>query len=135
MPAAGGIDAAVFAVPHREYRALDMAGWAGASRPAVLDANGVGNVWNIAAALLYAVDPDGDPSTDDGAQIINLSLGTLNRTRIFDTLSKLISCSDVVSADPALDVSDAGYAGDQSRCSRKSGALIVAMFLSGVGVP
>jgi subtilisin family serine protease len=92
----------------------------------VLDANGVGNVWTIAAALLYAVDPDGDPSTDDGAQVVNLSLGTLNRTRIFDTLSKLISCSDLASADPALDVSDAGYAGDRSRCSRKSGALIVA---------
>jgi subtilisin family serine protease len=92
----------------------------------VLDPNGVGNVWTIAAALLYAVDPDGDSSTDDGAQVVNLSLGTLNRTRIFDTLSKLISCSDVVSADPALDVSDAGYAGDRSRCSRKSGALIVA---------
>jgi UDP-N-acetyl-D-glucosamine dehydrogenase len=40
-PAAAGIDAAVFAVPHGEYRSMDLAAWAGTARPAVLDANAV----------------------------------------------------------------------------------------------
>jgi len=41
LPAAGGFDAVVFAVPHREYQALDLARWLGAGRPLLLDANNV----------------------------------------------------------------------------------------------
>lgn len=41
LPAADGLDALVFAVPHRAYRELDVAGWLGAARPLVLDANAV----------------------------------------------------------------------------------------------
>ena len=43
----------------------------------VLDQNGVGNVWTLSKALNYAANPDGNPATDDGANIINLSLGTI----------------------------------------------------------
>lgn len=54
----------------------------------VLDQNGEGDVWRLARALVYASDPDGDPNTDDGADIINLSLGTTGRT---DLIKRLIA--------------------------------------------
>ena len=41
LPGPAGFDAVVFAVGHREYRTLDLAGWLGDARPAVLDADGV----------------------------------------------------------------------------------------------
>lgn len=41
----------------------------------VLDSTGVGIESDIIAALERAADPDSDPLTDDGAQVINLSLG------------------------------------------------------------
>ena len=41
----------------------------------VLDASGFGRDSWVLAAIERALDPDGDPDTDDGADIINLSLG------------------------------------------------------------
>ncbi|MCP4249147.1 MAG: S8 family serine peptidase, partial [bacterium] len=41
----------------------------------VLDATGSGYSSAVIAALETAVDPDGDPATDDGADVANLSLG------------------------------------------------------------
>jgi UDP-N-acetyl-D-glucosamine dehydrogenase len=41
LPVASSIDAAVFAVPHQEYREMDVIAWAGSAKPAVLDANNV----------------------------------------------------------------------------------------------
>jgi UDP-N-acetyl-D-glucosamine dehydrogenase len=41
LPAADGFDAVILAVGHKQYRAIDLAAWSGASRPIVLDANGV----------------------------------------------------------------------------------------------
>ena len=41
----------------------------------VLDATGTGKESDIIAALERAANPDADPLTDDGAQVINLSLG------------------------------------------------------------
>ena len=66
----------------------------------VLDADGQGNAWVLAEALMYAIDPDGDPSTDDGAHVINLSLGTTTRTRIFDAVVELATCSAVFDRRP-----------------------------------
>lgn len=40
-PVASSIDAAVFAVPHREYREMDVIAWADGAKPTVLDANNV----------------------------------------------------------------------------------------------
>jgi len=88
----------------------------------VLDPQGEGNVWVLAEALLYAVDPDGDPTTDDGAQVINLSLGTLSRTRIFDAVAQLATCS--VTSDN--DISDPGYDDDVARCNRFRNVIIIA---------
>ncbi len=41
LPAADGFDAVVFAVPHDEFRALDLGAWLGGHRPTLLDAFGV----------------------------------------------------------------------------------------------
>ncbi len=41
----------------------------------VLDQYGMGSFSNVIAGIEWAVDPDGNPGTDDGAQVINLSLG------------------------------------------------------------
>jgi minor extracellular serine protease Vpr len=41
----------------------------------VLNDQGVGFSDTIIAGIEFAVDPDGDPATDDGAHVINMSLG------------------------------------------------------------
>jgi len=41
LPVASSIDAAVFAVQHREYCEMDVAAWADGAKPAVLDTNNV----------------------------------------------------------------------------------------------
>jgi hypothetical protein len=48
----------------------------------VLDPQGVGNMWVIAEAVRYALDPDGDPTSDDGADVINLSLATVHNSNL-----------------------------------------------------
>ncbi len=92
----------------------------------VLDADGVGNAWVLAEALLYAVDPDGNPATDDGAHVINLSLGSLARTRILDTVAQIASCAAALPDDPIGDRSDPGYNDDLVRCGVGNGAVVVA---------
>jgi hypothetical protein len=54
-------------------------------------------MWVLAEALRYAADPDGDPSTDDGADVVNLSLSTVNRSNLL----KLI-LGEICSDDPAV---------------------------------
>jgi UDP-N-acetyl-D-glucosamine dehydrogenase len=41
MPAVDGFDAVIFAVPHDEYRAIDLADWLQGARPLLFDANNV----------------------------------------------------------------------------------------------
>jgi subtilisin family serine protease len=93
----------------------------------VLDTSGRGNTWVLAEALLYAVDPDGNPGTDDGAHIINLSLGSTSPTHILGTIAKLVTCEVAdVNEDQDDEHSDAGYKGDKDRCGSSSGVVIVA---------
>ena len=92
----------------------------------VLDPDGEGNAWVLAEALLYAVDPDGDPSTDDGAQVINMSLGTTARMRILEAATQLATCFVPNDDNPANDLSDPGYDQDIERCNRFRGLVIVA---------
>lgn len=91
----------------------------------VLDPSGQGNTWVLSEALLYAVDPDGDPATDDGAHVINLSLGSTTRTRILDAITQLVTCT-AVPDDPAFDMTDPGYQTDIDRCSSGAGVVIAA---------
>jgi thermitase len=60
----------------------------------VLDPDGVGNAWVLAEALAYAMDPDGNPATNDGAHVINLSLSTLERSRLVRDVIKAVICND-----------------------------------------
>lgn len=84
----------------------------------VLDPQGRGNLWVLAEGLLRAVDPDGDPATADGAQVINLSLGTTERTELLDQFLEIASCSA-----PGGDYDDDD---DDERCAAGGGALIVS---------
>ena len=93
----------------------------------VLDNDGGGNAWVLAEALLRAVDPDGNPDTADGAQVINLSLGGTSRTRLLATVGRLARCSAADGPDTAPDLQDPGYNSDRRRCGRRGGgALLVA---------
>lgn len=92
----------------------------------VLDAAGNGNAWVLAEALLHAVDPDRNPLTDDGAQVVNLSLGSLDRTRLLGSIARLVSCAPPDPTDPAADFSDPGYDDDRARCAARRGAVVVA---------
>jgi subtilisin family serine protease len=64
----------------------------------VLDPRGLGNTWVLAEALAFAVDPDGNPATHDGADVINLSLVTPRRTRLLKSLLEG-ACDDNPASD------------------------------------
>jgi hypothetical protein len=68
----------------------------------VLDAQGVGNMWVLAEALRYALDPDGDPTTDDGADVINLSLATVHDSNLLKEIMGDVSDTGVPSAYPKV---------------------------------
>lgn len=55
-------------------------------------------MWVLAEALAYAVDPDGNPATRDGADVINLSLSTLRRTRLLKSVLERV-CGDSTATD------------------------------------
>ncbi len=92
----------------------------------VLDAQGQGNAWVLAEALLHAVDPDRNPATNDGAQVINMSLGSVSRTRLFDALTQLVACSMPAPTDPANTFTDPSYHLDRQRCDAFGGAAVIA---------
>ncbi len=60
----------------------------------VLDEEGVGNIWVLAEAMAYAVNPDGDINTNDGADVINLSLSTDYPTNLLAEVEDDVTCSD-----------------------------------------
>jgi subtilisin family serine protease len=105
----------------------------------ILDAEGVGNLWVLGEAMLHAVDPDGNPATDDGAHVINLSLSSLAKTDLFKTVASLVACrkhglhGKGGSDDTADDETDAeavndkaASAADKQRCHGFGGAVVVA---------
>ncbi len=92
----------------------------------VLDAAGRGNVWVLAEALMWAVDPDGDPRTDDGARVVNISLGTTAPTRLLNAAIELATCSDDDDNEAEDDYSDPGFAADHERCSQRPGVVVLA---------
>jgi thermitase len=81
----------------------------------VLDQNGVGNAWQLAKAMAWASNPDGNPATNDGAAVINLSLNTLTSTRV---VSRIVARSWAVTVAAAGNngTSDIQYpAGESTR--------------------
>ena len=99
----------------------------------ILDPDGVGNLWVLAEAMLHAVDPDGNPATDDGAHVINLSLGTVSKTELFKTVARLVTCRKggwaTVDADDDDDDDGndkAASGADKARCAGFGGAVVIA---------
>jgi len=60
----------------------------------VLNPNGKGNIWVLVEALNYAVNPDGNPNTDDGADVINLSLTIKRETELLEEIIEDVTCGD-----------------------------------------
>lgn len=92
----------------------------------VLDPDGRGNVWAIAEALLHAADPDGVGASNDGAHVINLSLGTTQPTRMLDVVVELVTCSDDDEDEANDDYSDPGFNQDKERCNLHHGSVVMA---------
>jgi subtilisin family serine protease len=89
----------------------------------VLDRAGRGNVWVLAEALAWAADPDGNPATDDGAHVINLSIGTTQPTTLLRTAVALADCDF---DDDDDEFADPGFDDDKARCANKFGAVVLA---------
>jgi subtilisin family serine protease len=89
----------------------------------VLDPQGGGTAWDLARGLLWAVDPDNRPGTDDGAHVINLSLGSTQPTQMLARVVALVSCSF---GDDDSDFAHPGFRADRQRCLRRYGAAVVA---------
>ena len=92
----------------------------------VLDPDGVGNVWVLAEALQKAIDPDGNPATDDGAHVINLSLGTPLLQRGCWRRSPNCSPANRRTTPIRCSISNAGYDDDKTRCANGIAPVIVA---------
>lgn len=92
----------------------------------VLNPQGQGDIWMLAEAILYAVDPDGNPATNNGAQVVNMSLGTIDKAEVLETVMKLATCAKPDAATPADDFTDPGFDGDKQRCRSFNGAVLVA---------
>ncbi|HWE62867.1 MAG TPA: S8 family serine peptidase [Chloroflexota bacterium] len=60
----------------------------------VLDQHGVGNIWVLTEALAYAMNPDGNPTTHDGADVINLSLTIPTESRLLRDTLRAVTCTD-----------------------------------------
>lgn len=101
----------------------------------VLDPDGRGNVWVLAEALAYAVDPDGDPNTADGAHVINLSLSTRRETNLLAEIVAEVTCNaDDDNGDDSDDDDDnngddgdgAGNVNSLCRATGRRGAIVIA---------
>jgi hypothetical protein len=89
----------------------------------VLDRAAAGNAWVLAEALAWAVDPDRNPATDDGAHVINLSLGSTTPTDLLKTITELVTCEV---DDDDDDYNQPGFAPDFARCAAGRRAVVVA---------
>lgn len=94
----------------------------------VLDPNGIGNIWVLAEALAYAVNPDGNPFTDDGAHVINLSLGTPRRTELLAEIVAAVTCRGNDDDDDDDEFCDDGGCATDDGCLafRQGGAVVIA---------
>jgi subtilisin family serine protease len=89
----------------------------------VLNPNGMGNAWVLAEALAWAIDPDGNPATDDGAHVINLSLSSTTPTDLLKRMTELATCE---MDDDDDFMQDAGFEADRTRCANGYRAVVFA---------
>jgi subtilisin family serine protease len=83
----------------------------------VLDRSGAGNIWVLSEALGYAIDPDNNPATFDGAHVINLSLSFTRESALLEDIVKEATCDD----DDQFGCDD-----DDSSVLARRGAVVVA---------
>ncbi len=60
----------------------------------VLDSDGRGNVFVIAEAIQRAVDPDSNPATDDGVDVINMSLSSSRESTLIQDVTDDLDTDD-----------------------------------------
>ena len=60
----------------------------------VLDSDGRGNIFVIAEAVQYAVDPDRNPDTNDGVDVINMSLSTARESNLIRDIADDLDATD-----------------------------------------
>lgn len=89
----------------------------------VLDSSGRGNGWVLAEALAWAINPDGNPLTDDGAHVINLSLGSTQPTQLLKLVTGLATCD--FDDDSEIE-NDPRFAADVARCAAGYQTVVVA---------
>lgn len=89
----------------------------------VLDRHGVGNIWVLAEAPIYPVDPDNNPATPDGANVINISLGTLRPTNLLAEIVAEVTCGH--------GAQDADEDDEDGRCSDAAGYNVVVVAAAG----
>jgi len=89
----------------------------------VLDRDGAGNLWVLAEALAYAVNPDGDIDTPDGATVINLSLSTRRQTNLLAEIVRDVICED---DDDDDDGRRAAQDNDDCLATPGRGAVVIA---------
>jgi subtilisin family serine protease len=97
----------------------------------VLDPDGIGNIWVIAEALAFSVNPDGNPNTPDGAKVINISLSTTRQTDLLAEIVEDVTCLDNGGNDDGSggDDDDDGSRRDDDNndcLSDQGGAVVVA---------
>lgn len=105
----------------------------------VLDEHGAGNVWVLAEALAYAADPDGNPATDDGADVINLSLSTRRSTELLEEAIAGVTCEGE-DDDSEDDEGDEGEDRDEDEddcltTGRRGAVVVLAAGNSGDSAP
>lgn len=60
----------------------------------ILDKDGVGNMWVLVEAIYRAANPDGNTATDDGANVINLSLSVGIKSKLLEDAVRYATCED-----------------------------------------
>jgi subtilisin family serine protease len=76
-----------------------------------------GTLMQVLAGMQWVLDPDGDPNTDDGAQVLSMSLGAEGQYQIFEDITNQLVAAGVL---PVFAVGNSGE-GDvnaPANCSR-----------------
>jgi subtilisin family serine protease len=91
----------------------------------VLNSQGFGSEDTVLAGIEYAVDPDNDPSTDDGADVINLSLGGVGHSS--SPLSVAVNNATNLGVIVVVAAGNTGKFGDIMRSTPASAANVITV--------
>jgi subtilisin family serine protease len=96
----------------------------------VLGASG-GTLAQVVAGMQWALDPDGDPTTDDGVRVLSLSLGAPGRFLVFEQVVRTLMDAGVL---PVFAIGNGG-ANTTVAPGNVPGALSVGALSASNGVP